>query len=76
MMFRHHKDPLYYDTQANSKIFVPVDGVDKLDDKQRAIVETFPAEDRGVILNDQEYIQRGYGIKTAEGEKAGNFVMG
>ena len=24
MMFRHHKDPLYYDTSANAKIFVPV----------------------------------------------------
>jgi hypothetical protein len=64
MMFRHHKDPLYYDTQANSKIFVPVDTLENLDDKQRAIVDTFPEEDRGMILQDQEYIKRGYGVKT------------
>ena len=24
MMFRHHQDPLYYDSNANPKIFVPV----------------------------------------------------
>lgn len=23
MMFRHHKDPLYYDPKASQKIFVP-----------------------------------------------------
>jgi hypothetical protein len=23
MMFRHHKDPSYYDPRANDKIFVP-----------------------------------------------------
>jgi hypothetical protein len=23
MMFRHHKDPSYYDPKANDKIFVP-----------------------------------------------------
>ena len=34
MMFRHHKDPLYYDTNANSKIFVPIDPLAELGEKQ------------------------------------------
>ena len=27
MMFRDHKDPLYYDAKANDKVFVPVKGM-------------------------------------------------
>ena len=33
MMFRHHKDPLFFDSKANAKIFVPVDPMSALDDK-------------------------------------------
>ena len=61
MMFRHHKDPLYYDTKANAKIFVPVDPINELNDIQRQIVESFPAEDRGLILEHDEYKKKGYG---------------
>jgi hypothetical protein len=60
MMFRHHKDPLYYDTKANAKIFVPVD--QDLTEEQRKIVESFPAEDRGLILEHSEYRKKGYGL--------------
>ena len=61
MMFRHHQDPLYYDTKANSKIFVPVDASSDLNDVQRAIVDSFPAEDRGITLEQDEYKKKGYG---------------
>lgn len=74
MMFRHHQDPLYYDTQASSKIFVPVAG-EEMNEAQRAIVESFPAEDRGQILNDAEYASKGYGLSTGAGE-TGRFVEG
>jgi hypothetical protein len=66
-MFRHHQDPLYYDTAANPKIFVPVDPVSNLNDKQRDIVDSFPAEDRGEALEEAEYIKKGYG-KTVQGD--------
>ena len=64
MMFRNHKDPLYYDTSANAKIFVPVDPVTELTDKQRSIVDSFPAEDRGQILEHSEYKKKGYGLEN------------
>ena len=60
MMFRHHQDPLYYDTAANAKIFRPVDS-SNLNDDQRKIVESFPAEDRGEVLDPEEYAKKGYG---------------
>lgn len=59
-MFRHHMDPLYYDTKANAKIFVPVT-TDTLTEEQKKIIESFPAEDRGEILDAEEYAKRGYG---------------
>jgi len=49
-MFRHHKDPLYYDLNASSKIFVPVEPENNLDENKRKIIESFPAEDRGKVL--------------------------
>ena len=61
MMFRHHKDPLYYDTKANPKIFVPI--TENLTEKQMKVVESFPAEDRGEVLEDSEYRKRGYGTE-------------
>ena len=51
MMFRHHQDPLYYDTTANTKIFVPQVDPNNLTEAQKKIVESFPAEDRGEILD-------------------------
>jgi len=59
MMFRHHQDPLYYDTKANPKIFVPV--TQNMNEGQLKVVESFPAEDRGEILEADQYRQRGYG---------------
>ena len=59
MMFRHHKDPLYYDTSANAKIFVPV--TEGLTEEKQKIIESFPAEDRGEILEHSEYAKKGYG---------------
>jgi len=53
MMFRHHKDPLYYDTKANTKIFVPIVPTSEMTDEQRKIVESFPAEDMGQVLTDE-----------------------
>jgi hypothetical protein len=53
-------DPLYYDTKANAKIFVPVT-TDTLTEEQKKIIESFPAEDRGEILDAEEYAKRGYG---------------
>jgi len=50
MMFRHHKDPLYYDLNASSKIFVPVEPENNLNENKRKIIESFPAEDRGKVL--------------------------
>jgi len=61
MMFRHHKDPLYYDLNANSKIFVPIEPDNKLDENKRKIIESFPAEDRGKVLEPEEYKKKGYG---------------
>jgi hypothetical protein len=40
---------------------VPVDAASDLNDKQRAIVDSFPAEDRGLILEHDEYKKKGYG---------------
>ena len=60
MMFRHHMDPLYYDANANAKIFVPVS--EAVTEEQQKIIESFPAEDRGEILDDDEYAKRGYGL--------------
>ena len=58
---------MYYDTAANPKIFVPVDPLSNMNDKQRAIVESIPAEDRGEALEEEEYIKKGYG-KTVQGD--------
>ena len=60
MMFRHHQDPLYYDTNANAKIFMPVDTTN-LTEEQHKIIESFPAEDRGKVLSPEEYAKKGYG---------------
>lgn len=60
MMFRHHKDPLYYDTAANPTIFVPV--TENLTEDKQKIIESFPAEDRGEILEHSEYAKKGYGM--------------
>lgn len=54
-------DPLYYDTKANAKIFVPNVDESKLTAEQKKIIESFPAEDRGIILDKEEYLQKGYG---------------
>ena len=59
MMFRHHQDPLYYDANANPKIFVPV--TQNLNEGQLKVVESFPAEDRGEVLEAEEYKKKGYG---------------
>ena len=71
MMFRHHKDPLYYDLNASSKIFVPVEPENNLDENKRKIIESFPAEDRGKVLEPEEYKKKGYGQ-----QEQGNFVVG
>ena len=60
MMFRHHQDPLYYDTNANAKIFMPIDTENLTEDKLK-IIESFPAEDRGKVLAPEEYRKKGYG---------------
>ena len=75
MMFRHHKDPLYYDTNASAKIFVPMASMEEMTDEQRAIVDSLPAEDRGEILDDDEYAKKGYGLQDGTGQ-AGHFVEG
>ena len=51
---------MYYDSSANPKIFVPVNN--NLNENQQKIVESFPAEDRGEVLEAEEYKKRGYGI--------------
>ena len=61
MMFRHHMDPLYYDTKANSKIFVPQVNEGELTEEKQKIIESFPKEDRGEILEADEYANKGYG---------------
>ena len=61
MMFRHHMDPLYYDAKANAKIFVPQVDESQLTEEQKKIIESFPKEDRGEILEAHEYAQKGYG---------------
>jgi hypothetical protein len=64
MMFRHHKDPSYYDPRANDKIFVPdvsekvfftisliiMVGLDR-------IVETFPERDRGIFKEGDTVVE-------------------
>lgn len=80
-MFRHHRDPLYYDTNANQKVFVPQINEEDLTEEQKKIVESFPAEDRGKILDDEEYKKKGYGQNvpdhaTAFGEIQNQFVQG
>jgi hypothetical protein len=61
MMFRHHMDPLYYDTKASSKIFVPQVDPSSLTDAQKKIIDSLPAEDRGEVLEADEYKKKGYG---------------
>jgi len=70
MMFRHHMDPLYYDTKANSKIFVPQVGEGHANEAQKSIIDSFPAEDRGEILDAEEYSKKGYGHEQK------NFISG
>jgi hypothetical protein len=61
MMFRHAADPLYYDTKANSKIFVPQVNESEMTEDKLKIIESFPKEDRGEILEAAEYTTKGYG---------------
>ena len=42
---------------------MPVENASNLNDDQRKIVESFPAEDRGEILESSEYAKKGYGIE-------------
>ena len=63
-MYRHHTDPLYYDPTASGRILVPV--TEPTDKDKLAIIESVPAEDRGEILNDEEYAKRGYGLQGQE----------
>lgn len=72
MMFRHHQDPLYYDTQANAKIFVPqvIEGM--LNETEKKIIASFPKEDRGEILEPEEYAKKGYG--PGQGTDLNNLV--
>jgi len=53
MMHRSIRDPLYYDPDAPSKVFVPLQSMDELDDEKRKIVEAMPDADLGK-LNDEE----------------------
>ena len=62
MMFRNHNDPLYYDTNAATKIFVPQINPDELTEEKQKIIDSFPAEDRGEILDIAEYEKKGYGL--------------
>jgi len=74
-MFRHHMDPLYYDTKANNKIFVPNVDESKLTAEQKKIIESFPAEDRGVVLNTEEYLKKGYGqFMTGTGDNLESMI--
>lgn len=61
LMYRDHRDPLYYDPTASARILVPVTDVEAMPEDKQAIVESVPAEDRGEILPDDEYAKRGYG---------------
>jgi hypothetical protein len=62
MMFRHHQDPLYYDNKANAKIFVPQINEAEMTEEQKKIIDSFPKEDRGEILEPDEYAKKGYGF--------------
>ena len=62
LMYRDHRDPLYYDPTVSSRILVPVYDKEALPDDKRAIIESLPPEDRGEILNDEDYKKKGYGI--------------
>ena len=59
-MFRPHVDPLYYDTKANPRIFVPQVNPGEITETQQQIIESMPAEDRGEILPAEEYEKKGY----------------
>ena len=62
MKVRNHKDPLYYDADANEKIFVPSIMVTRssltrlqeedLTEEQRKILQSFPDQDRGIFNPD------------------------
>ena len=60
MMFRSHKDPLYYDAKANDKILVPVRMVsifskrynfqeEELTEQQKQLLKAIPERDRGLV---------------------------
>jgi len=49
MKFRNHQDPLYYDPEANDKIFVPLIDETQMTDEQKELLKTFPKKDRGMF---------------------------
>lgn len=74
LMYRHHTDPLYYDPTASGRILVPV--TEPTDKAKQAIIESVPAEDRGEVLDDEEYAKRGYGLQALQGEAAATGTIG
>jgi len=49
MKYRNYKDPLFYDKDANDRIFVPTSSEMDLTEDQRRLLESFPEEDRGLV---------------------------
>ena len=72
MLFRHHNDPLYYDTHASNKIFVPLVNEGEMTEEKSKIIASFPAEDKGEVLDEDEYKSKGYGL----GAEQTSFVPG
>ena len=72
MMFRNHMDPLYYDSKANAKIFVPQIDESQMTEEQRKIIASMPKEDMGEVLEEHEYAKKGYG--TGEGNEFNHLV--
>jgi hypothetical protein len=42
-------------------VFVPLDPEEEMNEKQKSILQTFPAEDMGKVLQDEDYEKKGYG---------------
>ena len=75
MKFRNHKDPLYYDADANDKIFVPSIMVTRstltrlqeedLTEEQKKILLSLPEKDRG-IFNSEDMPQQIPGLQVLD----------
>ena len=51
MLYRHHTDPLYYDPNANQRIFVPVGEYAGMTESQRKIIDSMPEDMTGNAEN-------------------------